>query len=154
MSADEHGTRVQIIVAVLGLIGVLGGALIANWDKIFPPIKLPATPTSAQTTPQAPEATVAPTVNSDISGGWRDETGAVYDVKQHGNSFEFTAWNQNIGIGSQGHGTISGRQISSEFYTTVGSTGSGTLTLSTDGTQIIGSFRDSRFGIYSRTLSR
>jgi hypothetical protein len=27
--------RIQIIVAVLGLIGVLGAALIANWDKIF-----------------------------------------------------------------------------------------------------------------------
>lgn len=28
--------RVQIIVAVVGLIGVLGAALIANWDKLFP----------------------------------------------------------------------------------------------------------------------
>ena len=31
-----NGTKTQIIVAALTLIGVLGGALLANWDKLFP----------------------------------------------------------------------------------------------------------------------
>jgi hypothetical protein len=35
MSSDSKSYRVQIIVAVIGLVGVLGGALIANWDKVF-----------------------------------------------------------------------------------------------------------------------
>ena len=39
MSDSSH--RVQIIVAVIGLIGVLGAAVIANWDKIFGPVMQP-----------------------------------------------------------------------------------------------------------------
>ena len=27
--------RTEIVVAIIGLVGVLGGALIANWDKVF-----------------------------------------------------------------------------------------------------------------------
>jgi len=34
-----RGANVQIVVAIIGVIGVLGGALLANWDKIFPPNK-------------------------------------------------------------------------------------------------------------------
>jgi len=30
------GARVQIVVAVIGLIGALGVALLGNWDKVFP----------------------------------------------------------------------------------------------------------------------
>jgi hypothetical protein len=29
--------RTEIIVALIGLAGVLGGAIFANWDKLFPP---------------------------------------------------------------------------------------------------------------------
>lgn len=32
----DPSARVQVIVAVIGLAGVMGAALIANWDKIFP----------------------------------------------------------------------------------------------------------------------
>jgi len=35
--------RTQIIIALIGLAGVLGSALLANWDKLFPP-KPPPTP--------------------------------------------------------------------------------------------------------------
>ncbi|MCP4681859.1 MAG: hypothetical protein GY864_05980 [Desulfobacterales bacterium] len=34
MSKGKH--RTEIIIAIVGLIGVLGGALFTNWDKIFP----------------------------------------------------------------------------------------------------------------------
>jgi hypothetical protein len=35
---DEKGTHnTQIIIAIIGVVGILGGAVIANWDKIFPP---------------------------------------------------------------------------------------------------------------------
>lgn len=33
---NPEGHRVQIVVAILALVGVLGGAAIANWDKISP----------------------------------------------------------------------------------------------------------------------
>jgi hypothetical protein len=39
MTRDEMSqtAKVQVTVAVIGLLGVLGGAIIANWDRIFPP---------------------------------------------------------------------------------------------------------------------
>ena len=36
MSSDRITHRTQITIALIGLVGVLGGALIANWDRIFP----------------------------------------------------------------------------------------------------------------------
>jgi hypothetical protein len=33
MSSEMNGSKTQIIVAVIALIGVIGGALITNWDK-------------------------------------------------------------------------------------------------------------------------
>ncbi len=37
MSADNQSSKTQIVLAIIGLIGILGGALFANWDKVFPP---------------------------------------------------------------------------------------------------------------------
>ncbi len=34
--SEKFAYRAQIVVAVIGLLGVLGGALIANWGKVFP----------------------------------------------------------------------------------------------------------------------
>lgn len=36
MKSDESGSKTQIVIAVIGLIGVLGAALLTNWDRIFP----------------------------------------------------------------------------------------------------------------------
>ena len=36
MSEKQHAYKAQITVAIIGLVGVLGTALFANWDKIFP----------------------------------------------------------------------------------------------------------------------
>lgn len=33
---EENSNRNQIILAVISVIGVLGGAMLANWDKIHP----------------------------------------------------------------------------------------------------------------------
>ena len=35
MSGNSNAHRVQIIIAIIGLIGTIAAALIANWDKIF-----------------------------------------------------------------------------------------------------------------------
>lgn len=35
------GGSMQLIIAILALIGVLGAAVIGNWDKIFPPTPVP-----------------------------------------------------------------------------------------------------------------
>jgi hypothetical protein len=41
MADGKKISRTQIIVAIIGLIGALGGALIANWDKVYPPREVP-----------------------------------------------------------------------------------------------------------------
>ncbi|NEO63767.1 MAG: hypothetical protein F6J98_26400 [Moorea sp. SIO4G2] len=38
MSGQDKSHRTEIIVAVIGLVGVLGAALFANWDKLFPKV--------------------------------------------------------------------------------------------------------------------
>jgi hypothetical protein len=35
--AKNQKVRIQVLVAVLGMIGALGAALISNWDNLFPP---------------------------------------------------------------------------------------------------------------------
>jgi len=35
VNEERHTYKVQIIVAVIGLTGVLGAAIFANWDKVF-----------------------------------------------------------------------------------------------------------------------
>lgn len=37
MKDDRTGANSQIIVAIIGVVGVLGAALFANWSSIFPP---------------------------------------------------------------------------------------------------------------------
>ncbi|MCU0502456.1 MAG: hypothetical protein MUC51_11955 [Anaerolineae bacterium] len=59
----ENGSshRVQIIVAVLGLVGVLATAILSNWDKFFPapppPTVEPTRASVATPSPKPPEPT-------------------------------------------------------------------------------------------------
>ncbi len=47
--------RTEIIVALITVVGVLGGALFANWDKVFPPGKdEPSHVTPSSSTPRSP----------------------------------------------------------------------------------------------------
>ncbi len=36
MGEDAKSARTQVLIAIIGLMGVLGAALFTNWDKIFP----------------------------------------------------------------------------------------------------------------------
>ena len=36
MAENKKNYRIEIIIALIGLFGALGGALIGNWDKVFP----------------------------------------------------------------------------------------------------------------------
>src|SRR5262249_42197433 len=59
----EQSSRVQIAIAIITLVGVLGGAAITNWDKIFPRTdqekqELLTTPTPAPALPAKYEPTV------------------------------------------------------------------------------------------------
>lgn len=69
MSTPESSSssKIVIVVALIGLIGVLGGALIANWGNIFgrdgatPPSTATSMPTSTATANVTPTPTATPT---------------------------------------------------------------------------------------------
>ncbi|SEL92598.1 Jacalin-like lectin domain-containing protein [Syntrophus gentianae] len=58
--------RTEIIVALITLAGVLGGALLANWDKVFPPTKPEPAPIAgpaaiSPSSPSVPQQPAEPT---------------------------------------------------------------------------------------------
>src|SRR5262245_25775252 len=102
MSSEIGGSKTQIIVAVMALIGVIGGAVITNWDKLFPrhqaPPKPPPgieekspdhTPGRSNTNGNVPTPSPIPTAEIDISGAWRDTWGTTSQVIQQGSAFKF-----------------------------------------------------------------
>jgi hypothetical protein len=64
--------KVQITVATIGLVGVLGGAMIANWDRIFPP---PPSPT-----PRPTATVVGPTPSPEAPATSQADRAAVENV--------------------------------------------------------------------------
>ncbi len=40
---SESNNTTQILLAIIGLTGALGGAVIANWDKLAPQLQVPST---------------------------------------------------------------------------------------------------------------
>jgi hypothetical protein len=142
----DGNARVAIIAAIIGLIGTLGGALIGNWDKLFPPERGAAAPrdvvvpgpdvrtspapapdlaagTRTATPPSRPEpAAVAAAPVPNITGTWRDVDypGVVGQVTQTGNSFRFTRVGvlpNGIGFESAGNGVIDATRVSTRFDT-------------------------------------
>lgn len=109
----ESSPRVAITVALIGVAGVIGAALIANWEKVVGPSQVhPSTPDrgpSAGVEPPPPE--VRPNLN--ISGTWVDTNlpGTTSQFTQNGESFRFTRrgmLQNGVGFEASGSGTMSG----------------------------------------------
>jgi hypothetical protein len=118
MADSSH--RVAIAVAVIGVMGTLGAALIANWDKIFPRApQAPVTPARPASEPVQPRRQAEPAppppqparhadaaprplgtpaqpvranTTPQIAGVWRDADNPNNGTKidQHGNQLQFT----------------------------------------------------------------
>jgi hypothetical protein len=54
MENEKSGSKTQIIIAIIGLIGVLGTAIFTNWDRIFPD-KTPQPVASSKAVVEAPK---------------------------------------------------------------------------------------------------
>jgi hypothetical protein len=142
MADTNH--KVAIVVAVIGVTGTLGAALLANWDKVFGrqaqagPTVAAGSPaqTTAQTTVQvpmqtpmqapvqatapAPATTAGPGVAPSLTGDWRDSTGPnnVSRVRQVGNSFQYARQGtlpNGTGFEASGSGTLEGRQVFTSY---------------------------------------
>jgi hypothetical protein len=89
-----------------------------------------------------------------LTGRWRDETGTIYLITQHGATYEFQAINQLAGTAAAGSGMVQGREWQTSFTTNYGSQGTGRGVISADGNETTGTFQDTRYGVYSRTIVR
>lgn len=117
--------RGQILIALITVAGGIATALIANWDKLFPPAGPPAvlagapspasppintTPAALVRPPQAAPDTI------DLTGDWLDPVGgARYRFEQDGGHFRFVA--VQAGFRSTGEGTIRGREFDGDYRT-------------------------------------
>ncbi|MEZ4887253.1 MAG: hypothetical protein R3E32_21150 [Chitinophagales bacterium] len=86
-----------------------------------------------------------------VSGTWRDSnTGASYVFNQNGSSISFqehsvNAYGQLI-VSAEGSGTLSNRKIQVNYVTMFGTNGVASMTISPDGSNITGAFRDNVSG--------
>src|SRR5712664_3125589 len=154
---ERRGPRHWRAIAVAGASGLaLTGVLLGYWTVIAhqpsPPPDIPtnnvtialgpkpdapaagaaaadpviAEPKPLIAEPKAVTAAAEPAIN--IAGHWRDNWGIVYDIRQQGNKFQFSASGPSCrrpdypSFESSGSGTISGRLVKSDYSSTHEST--------------------------------
>lgn len=75
--SDGKSRRTEVTIALITLVGVLGGALFANWDKVFPPrgTEPPhvATPPASLPTPSSPDTQPPAAFVERFVGRWENE---------------------------------------------------------------------------------
>jgi len=122
---------VQIVVALIGVVGVIATALFTNWDKIVgsrapelprleqpqgaPPVNQAAlnpsaSPEAAAGGPAQAGTAAAPTA----TGIWRDADGYSFDMTQTGTTIRFVQYHDDIPMGS-GTGQISGAMLRYDY---------------------------------------
>lgn len=160
MSDANH--PIAIVVAVIGVLGTLGAALIGNWETLFPPSSGPLSET------RFPEATgigASPSAGRppNIAGLWRDRDDPRNrsQVIQEGDTFRFTRWGvlpNGVEFSSSGSGTINGRQLASRYDTRYhsGTTSAGECwgMVSANGARLELTCRDSLFGTFPLVADR
>jgi hypothetical protein len=118
MADPSH--RVAITVAVIGVVGSLGAALIAKSDKLS--ALAPQPPGNAGLALGAPSQNAVSAGDStlQISGNWRDGQypGTGARLTQDGHALHFTRWGtlpNGVRFESSGSGTFLGNHISSRY---------------------------------------
>ena len=155
--AGTVGPRVRVAALVLGVVFIILGMVSENRAPTTAPVAAPRTesaePATLRTT-SLPAPAPAP-VLGDLTGIWNDEVGTVYQVWQSGDGYAFHATRNVNGMTFTADGVtrVQGLRWTNEFRTNVPSTGKGSGTISADGMQMTGNFRDTMIGNYSRTLN-
>src|SRR5262249_5477931 len=163
MSSEINGSKTQIIVAVITLIGVLGGALFANWDKLFPQNQ-GATPKpppgieekSPDPAPSRARPSPLPKAEVNISGVWRDVWGNTSQVTQQGDRFTYTARGtacNGVIFESSGTGTVRGNSVESDYRSNL-SQGHCSGTVSSDERQMTSICKDTACGQFQSIAER
>jgi hypothetical protein len=150
----QSNQRIAIVVAVIGVIGSLGAAFVANWDKFFVP--------SPQPPPKIDSRSPAESIPN-LSGLWRDsnDPNNGSQISQDGNRVHFTRWGvlpNGMRFESSGSGVITGHGFTSnynaKYQSGATSTGDCSGTVSPDGTRMELNCSDSLLGAFSGTAIR
>lgn len=122
--AQRSSSNVAVIVAVIGVLGTISAAVIANWDKIVgsgsaEPVHVNQTPHNEAAPLPSPDkvnVTPAQTANApiDISGTWRDDDGYSYDIRQTGDRYHLTQFLNGAEVGT-GDGHVDGSSLTHDF---------------------------------------
>ena len=141
--ADDSGlNRTQIFVALITVIGGVLTAIVVNADKWFshddaaPKVTAPITGEARR---EADAATPPAPVLIDLSGEWRDDEDSRFSFTQSGTTYEYTHTASSDTFQSTGKGTLEGRDLTHEFETLTGETGSCTGRINSAGNKISGS---------------
>jgi hypothetical protein len=90
--------RVSIIVAIIGLVGVVGAAVISNWDKLFPP-STPHQNSTGRKTESPRDTGAAPTPRSPTSKPGVPATYSTGRLTIRG------TWSGDLDLGTESTGT-------------------------------------------------
>lgn len=139
MESPPGNWRPQIMVALIGLIGVLGASLLSNWDKITRAAVQPpaATPEPAAAPPADAAKVLADAQRNsydaaagaledvaqqisagsvpDISGNWRSPDGYSFQVEQNGRAYSFQQYARGGAWAGSGSGQLAGRKVKHDF---------------------------------------
>ena len=134
MGEESGKSRTQVVLAVIGLVGTLGAAAFASWDKLFPPEPVRAA-RAMSSEPGAPEAEPATyllstltclrtqedkkdsvylRVDGDLLDDWKMKVGETADIGRtvergaHVALYEMDGWFRDGDDDLLGEGEISG----------------------------------------------
>lgn len=120
MAAKSSSTG-PVIIAVIGVVGTIAAAAIANWDKLFgdrkvdqPRLEQPSSDAGTQPSEENVTAAAAPkdmgmdaAAPINIAGKWTDAAGYEYIYEQKGNQYFFNQYKNGEHL-TYGAGSCSG----------------------------------------------
>jgi len=172
MESPSGNYRPQIIVALIGMAGVLGAAVLANWDKLTG-TRSAAPAVAANAPAAAPPAAgavdglgdaqhnaygaaagalddVAQQISAatipDISGKWRSPDGFSFVVTQDGRDYSFQQYAPGGAWSGSGAGKLTGRKVAHDFRSTDIAAGRCSGDVAADGQSISGNCHDEAGG--------
>ena len=124
--AEKSSSTIAIIVALIGVLGTIAAATIANWDKLFGHRDQNASVTQNAANGVPPEASSAVPaadpeipVAVDVSGTWVDADGYQYLFEQKGTQYSFRQLKDGAEVGS-GEGGLVGNSFNHKFTSAFG----------------------------------
>ena len=116
--AEKSSSTVPIVVALIGVLGTIAAATIANWDKLSGGRERQhaaansAGANGAGAMPAAADTAIP--VSVDVSGPWYDADGYQYQFEQKGTHYSFHQLKDGVQVGS-GDGSLVGHSYNHRF---------------------------------------